>query len=146
MNNKDNKLIFENYASAQKSGTAGQFAVIDKYTNKIEYEDDLDELQDAISNQPEQFTHVGDVFGVSIYDTEEHMFIIPQPKIKHEAPMNESNGLDMSTVGQLVDHLDTHFEEHEPIQFVINDQPVTLEYIEHEGLGEGPVQFIFTSK
>ena len=55
----------------------------------------------------------------------------------------ESRGLGISTVGQLVDHLDTHFEEREPIQFIIKDQPLTLEYIEHEGLGEGAVQFIF---
>jgi hypothetical protein len=63
-----------------------------------------------------------------------------------EGESGTTGGLDISTVGQLVDHLDAHFEEHEPIQFMINDQPMTIEYIEHEGLGEGPVQLIFTSK
>ena len=71
---------------------------------------------------------------------------LPISTKNEEDESGTTGGLDMSTVGQLVDHLDTHFEEHEPIQFMINDQPMTLEYIEHEGLGEGPVQFIFTSK
>lgn len=64
-------------------------------------------------------------------------------KLIFEAYMNEADGLGISTVGQLTEHLDTHFEDHEPIQFMINDRLVRLAHIEHEGLGEGTVQFIF---
>ena len=67
-------------------------------------------------------------------------------KLIFETYMSEAGNMGITTVGQLVDHLNTQFEDHEQIQFMINDQPLTLAHLEHEGLGEGAVQFIFTTK
>ena len=186
MNNRDTKLIFENYANSQKTINESNPEEWKKW-NKIPIED-LVKL--ICSNDRDKIEDLGEAVEETTYDQyKTHMMMkTPSPlqtlwrrsvvnvqkysgiEVNGHAadqetfertredlyqllydmaaeperpPMSESSGLGISTVGQLTDHLDTHFEEHEPIQFMINEQPVTLEYIEHEGLGEGTVQFIF---
>ena len=186
MNNKDNKLIFENYAISQTTVNES----VDNWNkwNKMPIEDfvkvicnnDRDKIEDLgeaveettydqyktymMMKTPSPFqtlwrrsvVNVQKYSGIEVIDghaadqetferTREDLYqlLYDMAAEPERPPMSESSGLGISTVGQLTDHLDTHFEEHEPIQFMINEQPVTLEYIEHEGLGEGTVQFIF---
>jgi len=45
--------------------------------------------------------------------------------------------MNIETVKDLIEHLETHFEDHDKLQFLVNEHQHKIQFLEYSGLGEG---------
>ena len=54
--------------------------------------------------------------------------------------------MNIETVKDLIEHLETHFEDHDRLSFLVNEQQHEIQFLEYSGLGEGDCEIHLTAK